>query len=689
MTAGADVPHKVLSEAVADAVAGRRLVAAAFLTYELDPGFFEQEILPVLLDLPRGPTRNLKLAMLEDALARPERHIAVYYDRNGLRESDSGPARLDIRRIPVHVRTGIFHPKAVFALVESTPEPGSDELAQRSLIVVAASANLTRTGWWRNVEVGHIEEIATGARTRLSDGLEQLIAWLRKQGPKDTDHTALDTIRRFLRDVVPAEHRSLDGAARPHFFVKGIDGLASDDPDSTPLVAVLDETFGRRLDGMNLEVIAPYVDKASTSTALSRLFGRFEPKEVRVLLPRDDQGEATLTPEMHAWLANLPAAGWGKLPKDLLRIGKRENAGLRFVHAKVYRFFQRRPRREVLIVGSINLTWPAHQFGGNVEAALVVECEPDHELDFWLLPEQSTPSKFVDPKPPEEDAATGRGSPLVIRYHWGRGTAEVRWEAPGASPRLALSIQGLPIAQLEPLPARAWTALAESAAAELRDRLRATSFVTVDAEGHRATVLVQEDGMAHKPSLVTDLAIEDILRYWALLTPDQRADYLAEKLPALPGDDGADLVTAVNKVTSPDRLFSRFAGIFHAFARIEAEIIDALEDGRERDADYRLFGAKFDSLGPLLVRVQTETGVDLVERYVIALCAIQLRDLVKQRFADYWSVHADEARKLDEALDKLGGLELEVVARNDADMGRFVAWFRRRFLRRQPAKVAE
>lgn len=195
--------------------------------------------------------------------------------------------------------------------------------------------------------------------------------------------------------------------------------------------------------------------------------------------------------------------------------------------------------------------------------------------------------------------------------------------------------------------------------------------------------------MAHKPSLVTDLAIEDILRYWALLTPDQRADYLAEKLPALPGDDGADLVTTVNKVTSPDRLFSRFAGIFHAFARIEAEIIDALENRRERDADYRLFGAKFDSLGPLLARVQSETGVDLIERYVIALCATQLRDQVRQRFATYWGEHADDARKLDDALDKLGGLELEIVARNDSDMTRFVAWFRRRFLRRQPARVAE
>lgn len=683
MTAGADIPHRVLSEAVADAIAGRRLIAAVFLTYELDPGFFEQEILPVLLDLPRGPTRNLKLAMLEDALARPERHIAVYYDRNGIRESDSGPARLDIRRIPVSLKTGIFHPKNVFALVESTPEPGSDELPERALVIVGASANLTRSGWWQNVEASHIEEIPAGSRTRLTAGVDEMVEWLLKQGPKDTDHTALKLIRKFLGDVTTGEHRSLEGIARPHFFVKGL-GKAGDADAAPPLIEFLDDTFGRGgLVGMYLEVLAPYVDKADDSRALRELIDHFAPRQTRVLLPRDNKGEAMLTPELHAWVRKeLPDAEWGKLPKDLLRLGKRENAGHRFVHAKVYRFFQRRPRREVLIVGSINLTWPAHQAGGNVETALVVESVPDYEPDFWLLPEQATPSTFVDPKPPEEDAATGRGSPLLIRYHWNRDVAEARWEAAETSPRLTLSIQGVRLAELAPLAPRAWSPLAAETATQLRDRLRATSFVTVEHEGHRATVLVQEEGMAHKPSLVTDLSVEDILRYWALLTPDQRADYLAEHMPPQPGDDGADLVTPVSKTTSPDRLFSRFAHAFHAFARIEAEIVSALEHGRERDADYRLFGAKFDSLRPLLAQVKTDTTIDLVERYVISLCATQLRDQVQTRFPEYWSERADDARKLNDTLDGLGSIEHDLVARNDDDMGRFVAWFRRRFLRR-------
>jgi hypothetical protein len=160
-------------------------------------------------------------------------------------------------------------------------------------------------------------------------------------------------------------------------------------------------------------------------------------------------------------------------------------------------------------------------------------------------------------------------------------------------------------------------------------------------------------------------------------------------MPKQPGDDGADLVTEVAKVESPDRLFTRFARIFHAFVQIEAEIVDALEHKRERDADYRLFGAKFDSLGPLLEQVKVDATLDLVERYVLVLCATQLRDQIRDRFEDYWSERADEACKLDATLEALGVIERDLVARNDPDMERFVGWFRRRFLKRHERVVEE
>lgn len=57
----------------------------------------------------------------------------------------------------------MFHPKLVLVLVEdSTDEDEEEAVAEghpESLIVGVLSANLTRAGWWENLETGHFEEV--------------------------------------------------------------------------------------------------------------------------------------------------------------------------------------------------------------------------------------------------------------------------------------------------------------------------------------------------------------------------------------------------------------------------------------------------------------------------------------------------------------------------------------------------
>ena len=48
----ADIPLAVLSEKFEEHMAGRRLLAAAFVTFRFDPEFFEQQVLPVFVDVP-------------------------------------------------------------------------------------------------------------------------------------------------------------------------------------------------------------------------------------------------------------------------------------------------------------------------------------------------------------------------------------------------------------------------------------------------------------------------------------------------------------------------------------------------------------------------------------------------------------------------------------------------------------
>lgn len=135
------IPRAVLSERLEEMLGGRRLIAGVFLTFRFDPEFFEQEILPVLLDVPLSHAAEIKLVQLEDALRSGPDGVAVYYDQNGI-VPEAGPARLDVRRIAVRHRTSIFHPKNVFALVESA-EANESGRRSRALIVACLSANLT------------------------------------------------------------------------------------------------------------------------------------------------------------------------------------------------------------------------------------------------------------------------------------------------------------------------------------------------------------------------------------------------------------------------------------------------------------------------------------------------------------------------------------------------------------------
>src|SRR4029450_3560289 len=128
-----EIPRAVLSEEFQRLMEGRVLKTAVFLTFRFDPGFFEQEILPVFLDVPLSHEPAVRLIQLEDAIRERVDHLAVYYDPRGV-EVDSSSAKLDGRPLPVSWRTGFFHPKNALLLVEDA-EPDDNGQRERRLLV--------------------------------------------------------------------------------------------------------------------------------------------------------------------------------------------------------------------------------------------------------------------------------------------------------------------------------------------------------------------------------------------------------------------------------------------------------------------------------------------------------------------------------------------------------------------------
>jgi len=676
----ADIPRAVLSEQFEKHLDGRRLLAAVFVTFRLDPEFFEQQVLPVFIPIPTSHAEAIKRVQLEQELRDVTHRIAVYYDQNGL-APDAKAARLDIARIAVSHKTGIFHPKNVFALVESK-EADDEGYRARALIVGCMSANLTRAGWWENVEVCHIEEIAEGDATRLKEDLYGFLDGLeRRVGEKASDgQTSLKAIKAFLRSTDQRLVRSSGGWLHTHFF----DG-------STSVREFLRTAAGSALTGLYLEVISPYFDLGPKSKPLSDLIEEFGPREVRVFLPRNDTGAALCSSELFDWMRNQPRVSWGRLPAEVTLGGKSKNARSRMVHAKVYRFFQANPKREYLFVGSVNLTDPAHRRGGNLETGFLVELESPRRPDWWLEVERSKPAIY-QPHAEDDGAVSTAGSRLSLRYRWDVKQVEAYWDDEEPGPPLRVTWNRESLFELGPLAQRRWVTLSSHNAIALERVLQSTSIVKVEGDRSEPTpILVQEEGMAHRPSVLFDLTPAEILRYWALLSAEQRAAFLEAHAPEVAlTSGGAELLAKHIKLVDHESFFDRFAGIFISFGQLERHVRESLERGNTRAAVYRLFGQQYDSLGRLLKRVEMDNakGQDgLVEHYVMALCARQMVEILGREQAEFFRAHAAEVKQLEELLRVADTLRGALVNGGDPGMADFLDWFEKWFLRRaQPVE---
>jgi hypothetical protein len=661
--------RKVLSDAFQEAVADRRIGAAIFLTFRFNPGFFEQEILPVFFDIPMSHAPQVRVLHLEQEL-RESGPIAVYYDRWAL-EAGAGAARTDFQRIGVSHRTGYFHPKNVLLLVEDKNATEDGSTPRQALIVASLSANLTRAGWWENVEVAHLEEVSLEEPCSYREDLLDLFALLRRVSPEGTEHTALQEIHSFVLRLDSEQRRLTEGTLAPRMFTGDRD-----------LVDFLEELAGNRLRGRMLEVISPYFDDRESIKPLLELKRSFRPREMCVYLPRGAEGEA-LCSEPYWEAMREEGVVWGTVPKDVIRLSRDTD---RFVHAKVYRFFDTDDRRETFFIGSVNLTNAGFGKSGNVESGFVVEREGRRKSEWWLEADERKPSAFME-RSEDEGVAAGPGANLVIRFDWRSETGRCFWDTASASPPMTIKAAGATIGAIEPVEPRTWFPFSRALSSAIQAQLTSSAFLTVSIEGEPdAVILVDEEGSTHKPSLLTTLSPDDILRYWSLLTPEQKQEFLEAHSDLLDDPEAALWLGESVRHPSMDGMFGTFAHIYLSFGNLERAVRSALREKRDREAVDRLFGRKFDSLRRLVERVTEEKEQDPVRAYVTLLCSIQLLDQIRKHEPEFHEKERSEFGLIAEAKSALDQVRESFVFE---DSDRFFAWLDRWFLRRASAAEVE
>ena len=664
------IPQEVLGDKLGEVRAGRRVRAAVFTTFSFDPGFFELHILPLLFDQV-SQIEKVKRIQLEDLLQSTE--VAVYYDRTALAQN-ALPAQTNFRRIDVRRHgKGVFHPKLVLMLVEEPESEGGNGEPILSLIVGVFSANLTRAGWWKNVESGHFEEVrdlsVEESRIPFRKDLLSIMRRVRDLSPDD-DHPALDQIHAFLR---ARTHRGQLQVSRHGglYFTRLFSGQKSL-PEWLAEIGI-----GRR--NWNLEIISPYFDRDHAGT-LDALCSVLTPEEVRVFLPTDNGGASTVSRELYDSISGI--AFWGQLPDHVVRSGGRpttDRVPNRRVHAKLYRMWKP-DGPGIVLTGSINLTSAGHSHAGagNLEAAFLVGIPDGGRRSWWLRRLDAEPVEYWGESAGETDEATEVFVDVSLQFDWRVDTLSYRIDGAAADPFNIAALDGQVLARIDhPTPGR-WIKCSKEASSRVRSLLASTSLVELTNPHGAWRVLIREDGIAHRPSLIAALTPEEILMYWSLLSPEQREAFIEKKMQAEARQEGLT-TSANNRLIAEGTVFDQFSGVYHAFGRLSQHVEGAIARGNDREAEARLFGAKYDSLPVLLGRLLDREASDPAMDYVTFLCAKQVRDRVRRKHRQFWKDYKKVAGQLDEQLARLPAIQ-DLLLPDDPERERFLEWYRRMFM---------
>lgn len=671
-------PQRVLLDAVLREVGDAEILGAVFTTYGLDPGFFQDEVLARLMGQDSTMVRARRLLARE---ALGEVRPLVLYDAETLQDGQFGVGfrnDLPVHYICVRHPSGAFHPKVTLLLTGPLPggggggSPAADRgdgrpeaSSPQRLVVVVASANLTPSGWRRNVEISWIRVVERGQACPFRDdllgvsseagvGASGLFGLLR-QWCGETGMATLDAMTSLVQDTAPAGASTL-----PRLWY----GQAR-----------LDNWLRRYLptpgDTREVEIVAPFVSDPRPLPLL-RLIRATGARRVTVRPPQDATGAIVASKAWVEAVAGLDGVMWGELPKALRSAGAgrvKESAADRYVHAKLVHIREgSNGKRAWVLSGSPNLTVRGHAGArpqdSNAEVAVLDEISSQSGLR-WLEPTGRPKPAQVSVTPPEERAQNeGRFAGVNITVDWNRRSLAIQVATPMVTHvRLYATLtDSEPLTDVT-LDSHGNADVAAPGAEVLLRSLESSSVLwarsspgTFAAEA----VLVREVGLLKKPdALSRELTPADILAIWATLDPYRRQVLLEEALRRAGEDAGGEADVMGNDGQTPGgiaqsrealNLFERQAGQFFAFHILRQRLRRCFATGRSERARVMVFSDNGDSVRSLAARV-IEQQADLVERMVLLLCCQEVISDVRRENPVWLEAHAAEAREIQDQLE--------------------------------------
>ena len=657
------------------------VVAALFTTYRFEPEFFEQEIIPLMLDqsLAFSSDQRIKAIQVREALANAGLPLEVFYDIDLFRAQGTVSPAMEYLHHGIRGERSAFHAKLILLLLEDSD---SGEL---SLCVGAGSANLTIAGWWENIECWHWERVYSGeVSRRFLNQLREDVAWLaaRRKGGTDSPNHALPRIAAYL-EACKASHNA------PLISWYGISSLSLAQKRRPAFMRFMRDALNEQSPNYRrwaLEIISPYFADSPNFDGQEYFIDDLGVEMIRIFLPVNDQGEALCRRDYYEKIANTEGIEWATWSPEM-----EKELGLKGVnrttHAKIYHLYN--GMQSWVFVGSVNFTHRATS--DNQEAGFFTQLPRQVTL---LTPLKVTPDKWCpEEQLPGADSDEDKGPSLpdlVLQYDWKQRelTALLR---DGQSMRCVLVDILSPEGGVSLADIRV-TSRVESVACEpesVEALLKNSGFLRVrgtwlpdDEAFPEHNVMAQQLHWTHKPLDLPLLSPQEILQIYAGLSQIRR-NQVIEFLKSQQLREMGLLGESAGSVEYQDhdrQFFAEYAELFHAFRNLRKRMGDAWAQGRVELVDYYLSGRGLDSLPTLLESLyDEETRLDVITVYLALLCLIQI---YKQ--PEYLG-RPQTIERLSECEQKLLAIEtsgeIKLIDDHAERRSRFFAWYREQFFR--------
>ena len=658
-----------------------RVVAAVFTTYRFEPEFFEQEIIPLMLDqsLAFSSDQRIKAIQVREALADAGLPLEVFYDIDLFRAQGTVSPAMEYLHHGIRGERSTFHAKLILLLLEDS------DSGEQSLCVGAGSANLTIAGWWENIECWHWERVRSGeVSRRFLNQLREDVAWLaaRRKGVADNPDHALPRIAAYLEGC-KASHSapliswyglsslSLAQKRRPAFMKFMLDALNEQSPH-----------YKR----WTLEIISPYFADSPDFDGHEHFFNDLGVEQIRIFLPVNDQGEALCRRDYYEKIANTEGIEWATWSEEMAK-GLGLKGVNRTTHAKVYHLYN--GMQSWVFVGSVNFTHRATS--DNQEAGFFTQLPGQVTL---LTPLKDAPDKWCpEDQLPGADTDEGEAQPLpdlLLRYDWKQ--RELSAVLRDGQPKRSVLIDilspegGVALADIGVTNQEGRVACQHETVEGL---LKNSGFLRVRGKwlpGNEAfaehNVMAQQVHWTHKPLDLPLLSPQEIMQIYAGLSQIRRnqvIEFLKQRQLREMGLLGESAGSTEHQ-DQGRQFFAEYAELFHAFRNLRKRMGEAWEQGRVELVDYYLSGRGLDSLPTLLESLyDAERKLDTVTVYLALLCLLHIYEQPEYRSRPQAEERLAECREKLQAIETSG--EIALMDGDAERRTRFFAWYREQFFR--------